>query len=507
MEGLLVILSTLGLTAGKLFAGKIMAKGFDKLSSSDIDQIDKKFSQATHTVSASIQKKYPSVLGGSIEDFFKDEDIFSELIKLLFKQSKINIEVFKNKLDLKTLPHGFVEDFVLELKTELLKDKIFDEILSNNQIYISILGIDENVQKIASSSQISKEEIIIIRKALVEKFEDRFSLDEFLINYMKTALNNLLQINFFGLGIAAHIKKNRKDLFNIYVKPDFRKTNKECIKSGKDNIGEIYLDFGDDRIALNKLLEEEKHIVILGDPGAGKSLLVKFLVCSILAKRSEEFTNQDFIDYLPLRIELRKFLVQKRMNSCNFIKYLKSVLESEYGITDFTEAKLIDILKTKKSIVFFDGLDEIFDINDKIEIKNDIENFVQIYTKCKAVVTSRFIGYQEAKLNESTFAEYEIVEFEDEQIEDYVNKWYELEELNEELRKKEVETFLKVSQDIEPELITNPLLLSLIVILYRHNRELPGSKLEIYRSCTKTLVEKWEDNKNLTINLNEQMNK
>lgn len=506
--GFALDLYSLGPIVGKVFAGKIIAKGFDKLSSSDLDNINIKFGQAIHKVSETMQDKYPTVLGGSIEDFFKDEDILDELIKLLFKQSKINVEVFKNKFDLKTLPNGFLEEFILELKTELLKDQIFDEILSNNQLYISILGIDENVQKIANSSELSKDDIRIIKKLLVEKFEDRFNLNEFFVNYTKNALNNLIQINFFGLGIAAHITKSRKDLFNIYVKSFFKKRNRESkeIKLITENNGELILDLNEVRISLNELLEEKKHIVILGDPGAGKSLLVKFLICSILSKRSEEFINQEFLDYLPLRIELRKFLVQKRSISCNFTKYLKSVLETEYGITEITETKLIDILKIKKSIVFFDGLDEIFDINDKNEIKNDIENFVQIYKNCKAVVTSRFIGYQDAKLNEGVFEEYEIVAFDDDQIEDYVNKWYELEEFNEEIRKGEVETFLKISNGIEDELLTNPLLLSLIVILYRYNRELPGSKLEIYRSCTKTLVEKWEANKQLVININEKMN-
>lgn len=45
------------------------------------------------------------------------------------------------------------------------------------------------------------------------------------------------------------------------------------------------------------------------------------------------------------------------------------------------------------------------------------------------------------------------------------------------------------------------MLLSLIVILYRNILKLPESKLEIYQSCTKTLVDKWDASKELEIDL------
>jgi len=65
--------------------------------------------------------------------------------------------------------------------------------------------------------------------------------------------------------------------------------------------------------------------------------------------------------------------------------------------------------------------------------------------------------------------------------------------------------YMKLKNNIDSEMTENPLLLSLIVILYRYNGKLPESRLEIYRSCTKTLVDKWDAIKNLNISLDENL--
>ncbi|WP_206666446.1 NACHT domain-containing protein, partial [Peribacillus simplex] len=184
----------------------------------------------------------------------------------------------------------------------------------------------------------------------------------------------------------------------------------------------------------------------------------------------------------------------------NLTDYIYENLITEYAATHVTKRDIERILSRNKNIVLFDGLDEIFHINDKLEIKRDIENFLITHGNSKGIVTSRSIGYEEAKLNDN-FLEVGILEFNDDQIEEYVRNWYSENEVNEKILDEEVDAFLELIKDIDDELSRNPLSLSLIVILYRNNGKLPHSKLEIYRGCTNTLVEEWDDLKELNIEL------
>ncbi|MCT4477713.1 NACHT domain-containing protein [Peribacillus frigoritolerans] len=462
--------SGLGVTMSGILIKSIGKFAFDKiLGNEDKSILDKRFAKAVNAVSERMQVKYPHVLGGSIDSFFKDSTVLEELFKLLFRSSKIDIDEFNRYFDLTTLPDGFIEEYIFELKNELLKYHGFERIFSDNEVYQMVLEINNNVNKLVSNYETAK---------------TTFDFTTFYKEYTTVTIRNLSKINYFGLGLSPSVRRGEKTIKDIYVKPQFLEIDKNS------------------EIGIDKIFDENenKNIVILGKPGAGKSLLGKYVMCEILKQDTTEIPI-NILDYIPFRIELRKYLPYKRKYSSNFIGYLLNVLHKEFYISSIEENDLINIFQTRKSLVIFDGLDEIFNIHNKIEVKNDIENFLSSYKKCKGVITSRHIGYEEAKLEEESFTEYNMLDFDDDQIEEYVNRWYDCEVVKDPDIENEINMFLLQADEIDDELITNPLLLSLIVILYRNNGRLPNSKLEIYRSCTKTLVDKWDETKELEIDV------
>jgi len=505
-----MLLTTAGTIAfGTWILDKIKDKGFDSLYSklTESDEINEQFINAVNTVSTKLQKKYPQILGGKIEYFFKSEAIFKELIKLTFINSNVNLESVSNNFDTNTLPSDFILEFVTDLKSELLTNRNFDEIIANKELFILIYGISNDTELIAQNSNLALTEITEIKNLLEQRIGNKFLLNEFLSKYSENALNNLSQVNFIGLGVGVDISKkiNRKNLEDIFVKPDFKVIHNKFLKN-KDF--DEFLFEEDSEINYDQLFNYSNKIVILGNPGSGKSVLIKSIICEILKKNEDSFDHDNLTEYIPFRIELRKYLAFKKQNRGNILKYLNSLLEEEYGITSMTEILLEKILKENKNIIFFDGLDEIFKIEDKIDIKNDIENFHNSFSLSKSVTSSRIIGYEEAKLNEEDFFEVNIKNFNDKQIDQYLHNWYEKEEELSERRTNEINGFIEKRNEIDNELISNPLLLSLIVIIYRNTLALPESKLEIYQSCTKTLVEKWDaSKKDLEINLDPEINK
>lgn len=541
-----MITSALIASAGTWLGKKIADKGFDSIYKTVTSQKFKQnFRKCIDEVSTELQKTYPDALGGSIEYFFKDEDVLAELMKLLFIDSKVDKNIIAEKFDVETLPENFILEFIVLLRQKLHIDNNFKDILANKELYITVVGINENVEELAKISNLKLEELKKITFLLEEKSKQKFSLDNFLRRYKESLINNFHSIAFIGLELESQIKRKRKNLMNLFVKPSFEIKN---IKSKKTF---EYANVIDDNISLGALLEEyeikdlpipsgtisrvpkelqisvedlkevsfwlsnnlhklfdlpNKKIVILGDPGSGKSILTKFITLSIIQNKEDTFSKKEIFDTTPFRIELRKYHAFKKEKKGGILKYMIHQLEHEYGIPEITISNLKSLLKRKTALFIFDGLDEIFLVKDKIDITNDIENFYDDYPDSWMLTTSRIIGYEDAPLNEEDTSILQIRKFNNTQIRNYVNNWYEQEEINEHQRKEEIEDFFEKLNLISDELKSNPLLLSLIVILYRNNLKLPESKLDIYKSCTKTLVNKWDANKELDINLEPKIN-
>lgn len=493
------------LPVGIWFGKKILDKGFEefyqKVASPDFDE---KFYIIVNKAASKLQIKYPQAFGGKIEYLFKHEEVLNELIKLLFTHSKIDHDIIKDNFDSSTLPVEFLHDFIKILKLELQKDELFNSILSNKEIYLTVVGLDKSLREIQKSSSLSSKDIQIIKRLLEEKFKNNFSISSFIKAYSLCIINNYSQLNFIGLGLDLSIKKGkRKNLEDLFVKPNFDidDSDKEDLLKNNPEF-EDYFD-----INLENIFDFKPNLVILGNPGSGKSILTKYITLKLIKKEKKEFTNKEILNRIPFRLELRKYHNFKKENKEGLTKYLRSILELEFGFSNIPIDDFEKFLKEYECLIIFDGLDEIFDVSDKLNVKNDIENFITLYPNSRIIVTSRFIGYNDAALNEDLVLKLTINKFNNFQIEKYIRNWYLIEESNENNREKEIEDLLAKRNLIDNELISNPLLLSLIVILYRNNLKVPESKLEIYQSCTKTLVDKWDFSKELDINLSEEIYK
>ena len=178
------------------------------------------------------------------------------------------------------------------------------------------------------------------------------------------------------------------------------------------------------RRVLDVLVEDASRLaVILGDPGAGKSTLARYLTLSLLEADPDSRLGV-LQGYLPLLVELRTYArVRAEAKAETFVEFLAYLAEAE-GYP-FNAGQLEEFLRSEgRALVIFDGLDELFDPADRELAAKRIAGFAARYPAIRVLVTSRIIGYRRAILTNSGFEHYTLQDLGDEQIGDFLATWY-----------------------------------------------------------------------------------
>ena len=74
--------------------------------------------------------------------------------------------------------------------------------------------------------------------------------------------------------------------------------------------------------------------------------------------------------------------------------------------------------------MIFDGLDELADTTHRANLTAIIERFCAEYPQARVLVTSRLVGYEQARLDDRQFTRYRLGGFDDQQVAEYVRKWF-----------------------------------------------------------------------------------
>ncbi|HEY8157905.1 MAG TPA: HEAT repeat domain-containing protein [Methylobacter sp.] len=234
-------------------------------------------------------------------------------------------------------------------------------------------------------------------------------------------------------------------------------------------------------------------LIVLGDPGSGKSSLVRYLLLSCLNPPQNDTWLEPLKGHLPLLIELRSYIAAVTGKHCdNFLDYFHYLGKSEGYALNHQELK--KQLKNRSALVMFDGLDEIFDLAQREKITQEIIGFGNDYPKAKILVTSRIIGFDGAALRHAGFSEYTLQDLSLPQIHAFAQGWYQLvfkdhpQEVANRLQR--IQLAVEHSPAIA-QLAGNPLLLTIIAIIAKH-QELPRDRVLLYEHAAKVLCHHWD---------------
>jgi len=254
------------------------------------------------------------------------------------------------------------------------------------------------------------------------------------------------------------------------------------------------------RVPLSKALQEHRHLVILGDPGSGKTTTLQFIaLCFATEGWGREKLGLDEAR-VPIRVELREYsgseplgeLLVRAVAALGQFELLSAQLSQ-----DIARSLLGSWMAEGRLIVLLDGLDEVPETR-RSTVAEAITRFARTDEghRCRIVVTARTAGYRATRELGEPFGCYKIQPFTgpDDAL-PYAAGWLKaiakLEEEEAQIRAQALLEKMEQQRGLR-RVMGNPLLLRLVVALYHERGELVQSRTELYRRYVDEVLEKRE---------------
>jgi predicted NACHT family NTPase len=182
---------------------------------------------------------------------------------------------------------------------------------------------------------------------------------------------------------------------------------------------------------------DNRCLVLLGDPGSGKSTFVNHLALCLAVHRLEP--QAGWLDRLPhwpkreaeavpIVVILRDFArwlpeETTQAEPCHLWDFVTGRLEAQN--LGFAAEPLRQALESGQAIVLLDGLDEIPTKAGRTFVRDAVMAFAGRYPQTRLVVTCRTLSYQDPAWQLAGVGAFELAPFDEKKIDHFIGAWYE----------------------------------------------------------------------------------
>ncbi|MBW4485853.1 MAG: NACHT domain-containing protein [Tildeniella torsiva UHER 1998/13D] len=231
----------------------------------------------------------------------------------------------------------------------------------------------------------------------------------------------------------------------------------------------------------------EQYLMVLGGPGIGKSTFLRKIGLEALRKNGQIQRG-----CIPVLIELKEL----RDEAID----LKQKIAAEFATCGFPAAAAFTeaSLAQGKLLVLLDGLDEVPTQNLNRVVEH-IEKFVDAYSNNAFVASCRIAAYRGSHGTcFKRFTDVTLAEFDDEQIEQFIRRWFSSAlESESGTADKYWELLQKDENKATKELAQTPLLLTFLCLVYDRQHILPTLRSILYGKALDILLSEWSAQKRL----------
>jgi HEAT repeat protein len=165
-------------------------------------------------------------------------------------------------------------------------------------------------------------------------------------------------------------------------------------------------------LGIKEALRKSSKLVVLGQPGTGKTTLLKYLALTFAQGRWPDYARQSLEHLIPIFVPLPLFAE----SSHDMISYLVELFaEHDFPHADrFIEEKL----QNGECLLLLDGLDQVA---DQSRVSSELDRFAVDYSRNHVIVTSRLLDYREPL---ARFPAFEIVGVGYDEMKAFIKNWF-----------------------------------------------------------------------------------
>ncbi|MCB9450334.1 MAG: SUMF1/EgtB/PvdO family nonheme iron enzyme [Anaerolineaceae bacterium] len=250
------------------------------------------------------------------------------------------------------------------------------------------------------------------------------------------------------------------------------------------------------------------HLVLLGDPGSGKSTFVNFLALGLSGQMLdpdgnwlERLTEQGWEhgELLPVVVTLRNFAQDVPPDVAGTAALLYDHIQHELTKWKLEAAfpAIQDALDRGRALLLLDGLDEVPGERRDL-VRDTIGDFsARCHRDNRFIVTCRILSYTQPAWKLPGMVEQTIAPFDQDKIAHFIDAWYTamiaLNVIDRDTAQKRTADLTRgLNHPHLHDIAANPMLLTVMAIVHNHTGTLPRESARLYQECVNLLMWKWK---------------
>ncbi|MHB9132645.1 MAG: HEAT repeat domain-containing protein, partial [Armatimonadota bacterium] len=276
--------------------------------------------------------------------------------------------------------------------------------------------------------------------------------------------------------------------------------------------------FSESRSPVGERLNIAHRLVVLGDPGGGKTTMLRWMATAYLLryKEDEAFNQIPDTASLPDRNWIPVLIRCRDLGDADLCRSFTDFLTQHLHKTDLIPEEadvmrvvILDHIAKGNALLLVDGLDEIANPRIRTMFCQELERTAARYPEASIVVTSRIVGYRDMPYRMGSGFEHAIIaELNREDMDLFARRWVAVTEQHQsdvEKEKRALELLEALHSNDRIERLTgNPMLLTTLALVKRKVGKLPNRRNKLYAEAVSVLLN-WNPRLYQTIEEDEAM--